>query len=100
MMPCVIFKLPHNFRTPLYDTPPRYGDPDDDAAASEREPRVAYATLPIEMPRSVLAIYACMPFSGVPVAIVVPGVGRIRREDIATVWRGITQYNTDCGGGE
>jgi hypothetical protein len=91
MTPVNIIRLPHNRCMALYR-----GEVDDDGEALPyREPK--YLTLPIRMPQSVMLTTSGEDINTI-LAIDVLGEdgGRIRPEDIATVWEGIQQYNSDC----
>jgi hypothetical protein len=82
MRPVRIFMLPHNDRDPLHD----------DAIVR----RAPYLNLPIPMPNFAMVIYDGS--TGAPLAIDTRSPdGRIRPGDIEQVWRGIQEYNEDCG---
>jgi hypothetical protein len=53
-----------------------------------------YITLPIQMPEYAMVTYDAE--TGAVLAITLPD-GRVRREDLKTVWTGIEQFNRDCG---
>lgn len=93
MTPVRIFALPHNGRSGLYP-----GDVDEDGVPYSY-PAVhheTYLRLPIEMPRSVMMTFGRDRDEVLAIDVLGEGGGRIRREDVAQVWRGICQFNEDC----
>jgi hypothetical protein len=94
MSPVTILSMPHNYRDPLYEDDADWRDEDGESARAM--PRFApYVDLPIPMPACVMVI---TDRDGTPLAIHADGQ-RIRRQDVATVWAGVQQYNADLAAG-
>jgi hypothetical protein len=86
MKPVRIVSMPHNHREPLHE---------DELEPGETMPAsLPYLTLPIPMPETVVVITGTDRDDVLAIHCSNPN-GRIRREDLATVWLGIQQYNSD-----
>ena len=88
MTTVAVFVFPANDRVGLYP-----GDTNEDGELLPVLPQT-YLELPIKMPRSVQVTTVRARI--VAIDVLGEGGGRIKREDLATVWQGICQFNNDC----